>query len=62
MSAALAWPVLMRKLQCFSETMAAPRRKPRQPARSISSQADCPGGFLNVLPPVRVRSGCASLR
>ena len=31
--------VLIRKLQCFSETWAPPMRRPRQPARSISSHA-----------------------
>src|SRR5690348_4800001 len=34
-SAAVALPVLMRKLQCFSETCAPPRTRPRQPAASI---------------------------
>ena len=56
-SAALAVPVLTRKLQCFSETLAPPRPSPRHPARSISSQALTPGGFLKVLPPVGVRTG-----
>ena len=44
---------MIRKLQCISETLAPPTRKPRQPAASISFQALMPGGFLNVEPPVR---------
>src|SRR5690606_5063665 len=41
-SAAVASPVLIRKLQCLSETCAPPRRRPRQPAASISCQALAP--------------------
>ena len=37
--AAVAAPVLIRKLQCISETMAPPIRRPRQPAASMSCQA-----------------------
>src|ERR1700733_15442407 len=45
-SQAVASPVLIRKLQCISDTCAPPTRKPRQPAASISFQALLPGGFL----------------
>src|SRR3546814_16460674 len=38
-SSAVAVPVLIRKLQCLSETIAPPRRRPRQPAASMSCQA-----------------------
>ena len=62
MSAAVALPVLMRKLQCFSDTMAPPLRRPRQPASSISFQALCPVGLTKVLPPVRARIGWLSSR
>src|SRR5882762_10910080 len=51
-SCPVAAPVLIRKLQCISETCAPPTRRPRQPAASISFQAECPGGFWNVEPPV----------
>src|SRR5690242_21504924 len=56
-SAALASPVLIRKLVCFSLTCAPPIIKPRQPAWSISCQALWPGGFLKVEPPVLARIG-----
>ena len=63
MSAAVAPPVLIRKLQCFSETCAPPRVRPRQPAASISSHAFMrPGGLRNVEPPVRARTGCVASR
>ena len=42
MSSAVAVPVLMRKLQCFSDTVAPPRISPRHPAASISSHAFIP--------------------
>src|ERR1700722_16959619 len=58
----VAEPVLIRKLQCISDTCAPPTRKPRQPAASISFQALCPGGFWNVEPPVFSRIGCAVSR
>ncbi len=45
MSAAVAPPVLIRKLQCFSDTCAPPRVRPRQPAASISSHAFMLGGI-----------------
>src|SRR5215813_6663217 len=61
MSAALAPPRLIRKLQCLSETCASPMRSPRQPAWSISSHALWPGGLTKVEPPVRLR-GCDSVR
>src|SRR5215213_320112 len=61
-SAALARPWLIRKLQCISETCASPRRRPRQPAASISFQAFVPAGFLKVDPPVRVLTGCVDER
>src|SRR5262249_48042983 len=61
MSAAVASPVLIRKLVCFSDTCAPPTLRPRQPARSISSQALWPGGLAKVEPPVRLR-GCDSTR
>ena len=57
MSAAVALPRLIRKLQCSSETCASPTTRPRQPAASISCQALCPGGFLKVEPPVRLFTG-----
>src|SRR3954470_16100598 len=56
-SCPVALPVLMRKLQCISETCAPPTRRPRQPAASISFQALLPGGFLKVDPPVFSRIG-----
>lgn len=61
-SAAVAVPVLIRKLQCSSETCAPPRRRPRQPAASISSQARAPGGLAKVEPPVRLRTGWVAPR
>src|SRR6185312_3302782 len=61
-SAAVASPVLMRKFACFSETIAPPRLRPRQPAASISSQALRPGGLAKVEPPVRDRIGWLSSR
>src|SRR5262245_13240162 len=61
MSAALAPPRLIRKLQCLSETCASPMRSPRQPAWSINSHALWPGGLTKVDPPVRLR-GCDSVR
>src|SRR5260221_4328407 len=61
-SAAVALPVLMRKLACFSETCAPPRVRPRQPARSVSSQALVPGGVAKVEPPVRARTGWLASR
>src|SRR6202790_2830373 len=61
-SCPVAAPVLIRKLQCISETCAPPTRKPRQPAASISFQALFPGGFLKVEPPVLSRIGWAVSR
>src|SRR5436305_6170917 len=61
-SRALELPVLIKKLQCISETCAPPTRNPRQPAASISFQALWPGGFLKVEPPVFSRIGCALSR
>src|SRR5262249_47345899 len=49
-SSAVAAPSLIKKLQCISETLASPMRKPRQPAWSISFQALACGGFLKVEP------------
>src|SRR5207237_10811507 len=57
MSWPVALPVLIRKLQCISDTCAPPTRRPRQPAASISFQALFPGGFLKVEPPVFSRIG-----
>src|SRR3954453_18815968 len=51
-SAAVAPPRLIRKLQCISETCALPLVRPRQPSASINFHPLCPGGFLNVEPPV----------
>src|SRR5712691_11033780 len=59
-SAAVAPPRLIRKLQCSSETCALPTFRPRQPTASISSQALAPDGFLNVDPPVRLLIGCVA--
>ena len=61
-SAAVAVPVLIRKLQCFSDTCAPPRVRPRQPAASISSHAFMSGGLRKVEPPVRARTGCEASR
>src|SRR3984885_11207491 len=61
-SCPVASPVLIKKLQCISDTCAPPTRRPRQPAASISFQALCPGGFLKVEPPVFSRIGCAVSR
>jgi len=55
MSVAVASPVLIRKLVCFSDTCAPPILRPRQPAPSISSHALWPGGLAKVEPPVRLR-------
>ncbi len=55
-------PVLIRKLQCFSDTCAPPRVRPRQPAASISSHAFMSGGLRKVEPPVRARTGCDASR
>src|SRR5689334_12862916 len=57
MSPALASPVLIRKLQCFSETCAAPCIRPRQPDWSINCQALWPEGLVKVDPPVLLRTG-----
>ena len=62
MSSADALPSLIRKLQCISETLAPPTRRPRQPAASISFQALEPGGFLKVEPPVRSLIGWLASR
>src|SRR6266481_6691216 len=62
MSWPVALPVLIKKLQCISDTCAPPTRKPLQPAASISFQALFPGGFLKVEPPVFSRIGCAVSR
>src|SRR5207244_12292393 len=62
MSWPVALPVLIRKLQCISDTCAPPTLRPRQPAASISFQALLPGGFLKVEPPVFSRIGCAVSR
>ena len=61
-SAAVAAPVLIRKLQCISETMAPPMRRPRQPAASMSCHALPPGGLVKVEPPVFSRIGWARSR
>src|SRR5262249_20329761 len=53
-SAAVALPRLIRKLQCISDTCAPPLFNPRQPAASINSQALRLGGVLKVEPPVRL--------
>src|SRR3979411_429083 len=45
-SCPVALPVLIRKLQCISDTCAPPTRRPRQAAASISFQALVPRGFL----------------
>src|SRR5258708_6350901 len=52
MSAALAPPRLMRKLQCSSETWAAPTIKPRHPAASMSCHALRRGGVFKGASPV----------
>src|SRR5215212_1566004 len=52
MSAAVAFPRLIRKLQCISDTCASPMTRPLQPATSMSFHALLPGGFLKVEPPV----------
>ena len=62
MSAAVALPRLIRKLQCSSDTCASPTTSPRQPAASISCQALPPGGFLKVEPPVRLLIGWVASR
>src|ERR1700716_1518863 len=61
-SCPVALPVLIRKLQCISDTCAPPTRRPRQPPASISFQALFPGGFLKVEPPVFSRIGWAVSR
>src|SRR5204862_3744582 len=67
-SAAVASPVLIRKLECSGENMAPPpfpetlNGLPRQPASSTSFQDERPGGFLNVEPPVFSRMGWVGSR
>src|SRR5580692_10661208 len=61
-SCPVAAPVLIKKLQCISDTCAPPTRRPRQPAASISFQALLPSGFLKADPPVFSRIGCAVSR
>src|SRR5690606_39715979 len=56
-SAAVASPVLIRKLACSGENIAPPNGLPRQPASSTSFQDEWPGGFLKVEPPVFSRIG-----
>ena len=62
MSAAVASPVLIRKLACSSENLAPPNSLPRQPAASTSFQDEFPSGFLNVEPPVFSRIGWVASR
>jgi hypothetical protein len=50
------------KLQCIGDICAPPIIRPRQPASSISFQADVPSGFLKVEPPVFSRIGCTVSR
>src|SRR3974377_1283634 len=50
-SAAVALPRLIRKLQCISDPCAPPLVNPRQPAASINCQALRPGGVLEVETP-----------
>jgi hypothetical protein len=50
------------KLQCIGDICAPPIIRPRQPALSISFQADVPSGFLKVEPPVFSRIGCTVSR
>ncbi len=58
----VAEPVLIMKLQCIGDICAAPTIRPRQPASSITFQADVPSGFLKVEPPVFSRIGCTVSR
>ena len=67
-SCPVALPVLMRKLQCISDTCAPPTRKPRQPAASTNFQALLPGGSTFKNPPGNSAwrlidaAGCRGLR
>ena len=54
-SVAVASPVLIKKLQCISETRAPPICNPRHPAASISCHAFMPGGLQKVEPLVRLK-------
>ena len=53
----VACPVLIMKLQCIGDICAPPIIMPRQPASSMSFQAEWPSGFLKVEPPVFSRIG-----
>ncbi len=56
-SAAVASPSLRMKFACLSETAAPPIRNPLSPARSISSAAWPPGGFVNTEPQLQAPIG-----
>ena len=53
----LAFPLLTKKLQCFSEIYASPTFKPAHPESFISDQALLFSGFLKVLPHVFILDG-----
>src|SRR5207245_4752042 len=61
-SSAVAPPILTMKLACLGETWAPPIRRPLRPAASIKRPAESPGGFLNVLPRLRLSIGWVSRR
>ena len=57
MSDAFAFPLLTKKLQCFSEIFASPTAKVWQPDSLINIHAFLPLLFLKVLPPVLIWLG-----
>ena len=61
-SAAVASPVLIRKLQCFSETCAPPRARPRQPARVDQLPGLVAGRIAEGRAAGAARTGCDSAR
>ena len=52
----------MKKLACFSDTWAEPRRKPLSPAASISRPAESPSGLVKTEPALKRRPGWCSRR
>ena len=62
MSAAVALPRLIRKLQCSSETCAPPTIEPAAAGGVDQLPGLVPGGFLKVEPPVRLLIGCVASR
>ena len=53
---------MMMKFACLSETWAPPMRWPLRPARSMSSAACPPGGFVNTEPQLQAPIGWLAWR